>query len=233
MKTSANEKEVVTENGSGRSSWIAISNVHNPTITPYLPAADKATGIAVVVAPGGGHRLLAISHEGYDVGQWLADHGIAAFVLKYRLERGTTGANYTVAKEALADVERAIRTVRSRAAEWHINPDAIGVMGFSAGGQMAALAAKEYDDGDSAASDPVERVSSRPAFQALIYPGRSYLIVPDKNSPPAFLACSLRRPARHRGRSGRSLSPFPRRGRPGRAPHLQLRWTRLWPPSCR
>jgi dienelactone hydrolase len=185
------EKEVVTENGSGRSGWIAISNVHNPTITPYLPATDKATGIAVVVAPGGGHRLLAISHEGYDVGQWLADHGIAAFVLKYRLERGTTGANYTVQKEALADIQRAIRTIRSRAAEWHINPEAIGVMGFSAGGQVAALAAKEYDDGDSAASDSVERASSRPAFQALIYPGRSYLIAPDKHSPPAFLACSF------------------------------------------
>jgi dienelactone hydrolase len=185
------EKEVVTENGSGRSSWVAISNVHNPSITPYLPPADKATGIAVIVAPGGGHRLLAISQEGYDVGQWLADHGMAAFVLKYRLERGTTGANYTVAKEALADAQRAIRTVRSRAEEWHVKPDAIGIIGFSAGGQVAALAAKEYDDGDSAASDPVERASSRPAFQGLIYPGRSYFIAPDKNSPPAFLAASF------------------------------------------
>jgi acetyl esterase/lipase len=185
------EKEVVVENGSGQSTWISLSNVHNPTITPYLPTPDKATGIAVVVAPGGGHRVLAMSHEGYDVGQWLADHGIAAFVLKYRLERGTTGARYSYQKEALADIQRAIRTIRGRAAEWHIKPDAIGVMGFSAGGEMAALAAKKYDDGQPDATDPIDRVSSKPAFQALIYPGKSYLIVPDKNSPPAFLACSF------------------------------------------
>ncbi len=185
------EKEVVVESGSGRSGFIAVSNVHNPTITPYLPAPDKATGVAVVVAPGGGHRVLAMTHEGYSVGQWLADHGIAAFVLKYRLERGTTGARYSYSKEAMADMQRAIRTIHSRAGEWHIDPDAIGVMGFSAGGEVAALAAKEYDDGQADAADPIDRVGCKPAFQALIYPGKSYLIVPDKNSPPAFLACSF------------------------------------------
>ena len=186
-----NEQEIVTENGRGRSGFIAVSNVHNPTITPYLPPADKATGVAVVVAPGGGHRLLAISHEGYDVGQWLADHGIAAFVLKYRLERGTSGANYTVRKEALADIQRAIRTIRSRATEWHVNPEVIGVMGFSAGGELAALAAKQFDDGNSDAADAIDRVPCKAAFQALVYPGRSYFIAPDKNSPPAFLVCAF------------------------------------------
>ena len=183
-------REVVTEMGRGRSSWIAVSNVHNPTITPYLPATDKTTGCAVIVAPGGGHRILAISHEGYTVGQWLADHGVAAFVLKYRLERGTTGAEYTITEHSLADIQRAIRTVRSRALEWKINPAAIGVMGFSAGGQMAALASMKYDEGQSDASDPIDRVDCKPAFQALIYPGRANLIKPDKNSPPAFLACA-------------------------------------------
>ena len=139
------------------------SNVHNPTITPYLPTPDKATGCAVIVAPGGGHRLLAISHEGYSVGQWLADHGVAAFVLKYRLERGTTGAEYKITNHALADIQRAIRTVRSRASEWNINPAAIGVMGFSAGGEMAALASMKYDNGqpDAADSDRSPRLEAR------------------------------------------------------------------------
>jgi dienelactone hydrolase len=183
-------KEVVTEMGGGRGSWVAVANVHNPTITPYLPAPDKATGCAVIVAPGGGHRLLAISHEGYSVGQWLADHGVAAFVLKYRLERGTTGAEYKITNHALADIQRAIRTVRSRASEWNVNPAAIGVMGFSAGGEMAALASMKYDNGQPDSDDPIDRIDSKPAFQALIYPGRSNLIKPDKNSPPAFLACA-------------------------------------------
>jgi endo-1,4-beta-xylanase len=184
------EKEIVTEMGSGRGSWIAVENVHNPTIMPYLPAPDKATGCAVVVAPGGGHRLLAISHEGYSVGQWLADRGVAAFVLKYRLERGTTGAEYTVANHSLSDIHRAIRTVRSRASEWNLNPEVVGVMGFSAGGQLAALASMKFDDGQPDAADPIDRLGSKPAFQALIYPGRANLIKPDKNSPPAFLACA-------------------------------------------
>jgi endo-1,4-beta-xylanase len=184
------EKEIVTEMGSGRGSWISVANVHNPTITPYLPSPDKATGCAVIVAPGGGHRLLAISHEGYSVGQWLADRGVAAFLLKYRLERGTNGAEYTINEHSLADVQRAIRTVRSRASEWNVNPAAIGVMGFSAGGQMAALASMKYDDGKSDATDPIDRAGCKPAFQALIYPGRANLIEPDKNAPPAFLACA-------------------------------------------
>jgi dienelactone hydrolase len=181
-------KEVVTEMGSGRGTWIAVSNVHNPTITPFLPEPENATGCAVVVAPGGGHRLLAISHEGYSVGEWLAEHGVAAFVLKYRLERGTTGAEYKITEHSLTDTQRAIRTVRSRASEWKINPSAIGVMGFSAGGQMAALASMKYDDGNPDAADPIDRVACKPAFQALIYPGRANLIMPDKNSSPAFLA---------------------------------------------
>jgi endo-1,4-beta-xylanase len=183
-------KEVVREMGSGRGSWVAVSNVHNPTITPYLPPADQSTGCAVIVAPGGGHSILAISHEGYSVGEWLADHGVAAFVLKYRLERGTTGAEYKITEHSLADIQRAVRIVRSRASEWNVNPEAIGVMGFSAGGQMAALASMKYDDGQSDAVDPIDRIGCKPAFQALIYPGRANLIKPDKNSPPAFLACA-------------------------------------------
>jgi endo-1,4-beta-xylanase len=185
------QKEVVKEFGGDRSKVISVSNVHNPTITPYLPATERATQCAVIVAPGGGHYLLAIEHEGYAVGQWLADHGVAAFILKYRLENGTTGAKYTVANESLADIQRAIRTVRGRASEWNINPAAVGVMGFSAGGQLAALSAMKFDDGRPDAADPIDRLGSKPNFQALIYPGRCHLILPEKDSPPAFLACSF------------------------------------------
>lgn len=171
-----------------------ITNVHNPSIIPYLPEKDKASGVAVIVLPGGGHRNLAIGHEGYNVGEWLAGHGIAAFVVKYRLAR-EPGSTYKIEQEALADTQRAIRTVRSRAKEWNVNPDAIGVMGFSAGGELASLASIRMDGGIEGATDPTDRFSAKPNFQALIYPGQSGKILPTKDSPPAFLACgNLDRP---------------------------------------
>lgn len=171
-----------------------VSNIHQPTLTVYLPTKDQATGCAVIVAPGGGHARLAIEHEGYNVGQWLADHGIAAFVLKYRLAKDDAtpaGATqpYTIDRDALADGQRALRLVRSRAAEWAINPAAVGIIGFSAGGEVAALTAMRAAPGDPAASDSVDRLSARPDFQALIYPGKSHLIIPEKGAPPVFLAC--------------------------------------------
>jgi len=168
--------------------YTSITNVHNPSILPYLPPKEKATGVAVIVLPGGGHSNLAIGHEGYNVGEWLADHGIAAFVVKYRLAR-EPGSTYKIDKEALADTQRAIRTVRSRAHEWNVNPDAVGVMGFSAGGELAWLASQRMDGGVEAATDPIDRQSAKPNFQALIYPGRSGQIQPTKETPPAFLAC--------------------------------------------
>ncbi len=116
------------------------------------------------------------------------EHGVAGFVLKYRLAR-EEGSTYTIRDHALADGHRAIRLVRSRAKEWGIDPERIGIMGFSAGGEIAALAAAINDAGDPTASDPVERMSSRPAFQGLIYPA-----IPDglnltAEMPPAFLVC--------------------------------------------
>jgi acetyl esterase/lipase len=165
-----------------------VSGVHHPSITPYLPARDTARGAAVIIAPGGGHRELWMDHEGYSVAQWLSDHGVAAFVLKYRLAR-EKGSTYTIEGNALPDMQRAIRLVRSRAGEWGVDPERVGVMGFSAGGELAALASTRYDQGVPSATDPVERESSKPAFQALIYPA----IPPDmhlsKETPPAFLAC--------------------------------------------
>lgn len=165
-----------------------VTNVHNPSITPFLPAKDKATGVAVIIAPGGGHSKLCLGHEGYALGQWMADHGIAAFVLKYRLAR-EPGSAYTIQEHAMADARRAIRTVRTRAADWGIKPDRIGIMGFSAGGELAAFAAMQSDAGKAEAADAIERASSRPDFQALIYPGTSGLFHAEKGMPPLFIAC--------------------------------------------
>lgn len=166
-----------------------VSNVHAPTVTPYLPSKDKATGAAVIVIPGGGHRELWMDHEGRNFAQWLSDHGIAAFVLKYRLAR-ETNSTYRIDVEALADTQRAVRLVRSRAQEWNIDPARIGAVGFSAGGELVSLACARFDNGRTDAVDPIERQPSRPNFQGLIYPGRSGDVQPTKDSPPAFLACA-------------------------------------------
>lgn len=164
-----------------------VTNVHNPSITHYLPAAGKATGTAIIIAPGGGHRVLCLGHEGNALGEWFAEHGIAAFVLKYRLAR-EPGSEYTVDEHAMADTRRALRLVRSRAAEWHIKPNRIGILGFSAGGELAALAAMKSDAGQPAAQDAIERTSSRPDFQVLIYPGSSSRFTVEPGMPPAFIA---------------------------------------------
>ena len=164
-----------------------VTNVHNPTITPFIPTSD-ATGVAVIIAPGGGHSKLCLGHEGYALAEWFRDHGIAAFVLKYRLAR-EKDSTYTIQDHAMADTRRALRTVRSRAKEWGIRPDRIGIMGFSAGGELAAFAAMKSDAGKADAADPIERAGSRPDFQALIYPGTSGLFTVEKGMPPLFIAC--------------------------------------------
>lgn len=163
-----------------------ISNIHHPSVTVYLPAREKATGAAVIIAPGGGHRELWITHEGYNVAKWLSERGIAAFVLKYRLAKDTL-STYTVDKDELADIQRAIRLVRHNAKEWNIDTAKIGVMGFSAGGELAALSAMRFDNGNSNAGDAVDRESSRPAFQGLIYPGNSARFEVANNAPPLFI----------------------------------------------
>jgi acetyl esterase/lipase len=168
-----------------------VSNVHNPSLTPYLPAADKSTGVAVIICPGGGHRKLCLGHEGDALAEWFRDHGIAAFVLKYRLAR-EPDSTYTIQDHAMADTRRALRLVRSRADEWNIQPDRIGILGFSAGGELAAFAAMDNDAGNPAATDPIERASCRPDFQALIYPGTSHLFEARKGMPPVFIACGYK-----------------------------------------
>lgn len=165
-----------------------VSGVHRPSITPYFPAKEKSTGAAIIIVPGGGHRELWVDHEGYSVAKWLSDRGVAAFVLKYRLAR-ETGSTYTIEGTELADLQRAIRVVRSRAQQWGVDPERIGVMGFSAGGELAALASTRYDSGVKGATDPIERESSRPAFQALLYPAIPSDLKLSKETPPAFLVC--------------------------------------------
>lgn len=161
-----------------------VLNIHNPSITVFLPRPEVRTGVGMILAPGGGHTSLWIMHEGFNPAQVLADKGIAVFVLKNRLQ--SSGYKFDV--EGLADMQRAIRLVRSRAAEWGVDPAKLGAGGFSAGGELAELVALRHDAGDAAATDPIERFSSRPDFQVLIYPGKSQLIQPVAGSPPAFMA---------------------------------------------
>lgn len=165
-----------------------VSNVHNPSITPYLPGAGKANGTAVIICPGGGHRKLCLGHEGGALAEWFQERGIAAFVLKYRLAREPE-STYTIQEHAMADTRRAIRLIRSRAAEWNIKPDRLGILGFSAGGELAAFAAMQSDLGQADAAEVIDRQSSRPDFQALIYPGTSHLFEASKGMPPVFIAC--------------------------------------------
>jgi acetyl esterase/lipase len=164
--------------------------VHYPSIYVFLPPKDKANGMGVVVAPGGGHSQLVIDKEGWEVADWLNARGIAAFVLKYRLARAP-GSHYTVARDALADASRAMRTVRGRAAEWNVDPANIGFMGFSAGGELAALMETRFDAGNASASDVIDRASSRPDFAVVVYPGfRPGTITVPKDAPRTFLVCA-------------------------------------------
>jgi len=135
-----------------------------PTITLYLAPRETATGAAFVVCPGGGYGGLA-AHEGEPVAQWFNSLGITSVVLKYRL--GSHGYRHPI---ELGDVQRAIRTVRSKASEWNIDPTRIGVIGFSAGGHLASSAVTHFDAGKTDAADPVDKLSCRPDLGILIYP---------------------------------------------------------------
>ncbi|HEY3330577.1 MAG TPA: alpha/beta hydrolase [Capsulimonadaceae bacterium] len=136
-----------------------------PTLQAYLPS-DNVAGLrgGVVICPGGGYARLAMDHEGEQIARWLNAQGIAGFVLKYRL-----GQRYHHPAELL-DAQRAMRLVRSRAAEWRIDPKRVGVIGFSAGGHLASTVGTHFDDGSAPATDPIDRLSCRPDFMMLIYP---------------------------------------------------------------
>jgi acetyl esterase/lipase len=161
----------------------SVVNVHNPSIELHLAPADKASGMAVVVAPGGGNRQLVTGTEGLDIAEWLNGLGVHAFILRYRLRP------YDSTVDAVADTQRSLRLVRVRAKEWGVDPARVGIMGFSAGGEQAAWVALKFDAGNSSAADPVERQSCRPDFVVLVYPGwrRMDLGSVPKDAPPAFL----------------------------------------------
>jgi acetyl esterase/lipase len=143
---------------------VGTEAVDKPKITVYLAPPEQATGAAVVVCPGGGYRVVAADHEGKQVAEWLNSLGVSAFVLQYRL-----GERYRH-PAPLQDTQRAIRMVRSRAAEWRVDPKRVGILGFSAGGHLASTAATHFDDGRPEAADPIDRQGSRPDFAVLCYP---------------------------------------------------------------
>lgn len=147
---------------------VGTEDLDKPSITTYLPPAEKAQHSAVVICPGGGYAHLAMDHEGKQIAEWLNARGVAAFIVKYRL------APRYHHPAPLEDAQRAIRTVRSRAAEFDIAPDRIGIWGFSAGGHLASTAGTHFDAGNPQAEDPVEHMSSRPDFMILCYPVISF-----------------------------------------------------------
>lgn len=147
----------------------SVVNVSRPTISIYLPPKDKANGTAVIVCPGGGYGTLVMKREGYDVAEALNKLGIAAIVLKYRLPSDKTNKDKSIAP--LQDAQQAIRVARQRAAEWNINPERIGIMGFSAGGHLAATAGTHFT---KAYIDNSDGVSLRPDFMILVYPVISF-----------------------------------------------------------
>lgn len=145
-----------------------VGKVQEPGIQVFLPSKRNATRQAVVVCPGGGYSVLAYDWEGTDIAKWLNSHGIAAIVLKYRLP--STDSQIDPHEVPLMDAQRAMRLTRKHAEEWNIDPDQIGVMGFSAGGHLASTLGTHYDGGNTNAQDPVEQFSSRPDFMILGYP---------------------------------------------------------------
>jgi acetyl esterase/lipase len=157
---------------------IRIGNVSNPTLTLYTPK-DKNTGAAVVVFPGGGYRILAIDLEGTEVCDWLNSAGITCILVKYRVpEPGP----YPQSSAPLQDAQRAVGIVRAHAAEWHIDPNRIGVLGFSAGAHLAAALSTHFDQRLYDPIDASDKLSCRPDFAVIVYPG--YLALADQNFAP-------------------------------------------------
>lgn len=166
---------------------VRVTNVSEPTITVYAPA--QPNGTSVLVCPGGGYSILAISHEGTDVCDWLNRHGVTAVLLKYRVPNQRAGA--------LQDAQRAIATMRHHAGDWGIRPDRIGILGFSAGGHLTAATSTSFTHRSYEAQDAIDADSCRPDFSVLVYPAYlaeqkdkaipNLLVDIDETTPPAFL----------------------------------------------
>jgi acetyl esterase/lipase len=176
-----------------------ITNVSRPTITVHRPeAVIKDTGTAVVICPGGGYNILAWDLEGEEIAAWLNSIGVTGIILKYRVPRRPGEPKDEAPPGPLQDGQRAVSLVRSKADQWHINPKRIGILGFSAGGSLAARVSTNFDKRAYEAIDDVDKVSSRPDFTVLIYPALQYGVkdrdhlTPDirvsKDTPPTFFA---------------------------------------------
>jgi acetyl esterase/lipase len=179
--------------------WVYISNVSRPTMTVYA-AKGKNTGVAVVVFPGGGYQILAIDLEGTEVCDWLTSKGITCVLLKYRVPAVRAAPNWGAYPEsamALEDAQRTVGLVRFHAAEWHIDPHKIGVLGFSAGGHLVAAISTHFKKRLYPAVDAADKESCRPDFAVALYPGhlrideKKFVLNPavpvTRQTPPTFL----------------------------------------------
>ena len=182
---------------------IRLGNVSQPTLTVYRAPADKANGAAVVVCPGGGYHILAMDLEGTEVCEWLNSIGVTGVLLKYRVPRREGLEKHTA---ALQDAQRAMGLTRQHAKDWGIDPARIGILGFSAGGHLAAAASANFAQRTYPEVDAADRIDCRPNFTVLIYP--AYLTVKEQgdkvapelpittNTPPAFISISQDDPVR-------------------------------------
>jgi acetyl esterase/lipase len=176
---------------------VSVTTVSKPTLTVYRPERDKDTGAAVVVCPGGGYNMLAWDHEGEQVARWLNTIGVTGILLKYRVPRRPGQPRDQPPPQALMDAQRAVGLVRSKAAEWGVDPKRIGMLGFSAGGHLAAWAATNFEHRSYDPIDDADKVSCRPDFAVMIYPGGvvkrgSDQLAPEirvtSQTPPSFFA---------------------------------------------
>lgn len=155
-----------------------ITDVSKPTLTVFRPAKDHDTGAAVLICPGGGYNVLAWDLEGEEVAAWLNSIGVTGVVLKYRVPRRPGQDKAKPPPGPLQDAQRALSLVRSKAAAWHLDPTRIGILGFSAGGHLAAAASTNFDQRSYEPIDAIDRVSCRPDFTVLVYP--AYLVTNDR-----------------------------------------------------
>jgi acetyl esterase/lipase len=185
-ETEAKHPPVVTENTKGNVT--RLTDITDPAIVVYPAKKENNNGAGVVVCPGGGYNILAIDKEGYEIAEWLNELGFSAFVLQYRVPQKQEGA--------LQDAQRAIRIIRSKAKEWALDPNKLGVMGFSAGGSLSARASTKYDVKTYNEVDNTDKESCKPDFSLLIYPayldkGENRTLTPelkvDSETPPTFI----------------------------------------------
>ncbi len=165
----------------------SVTNIHYPTLTAFRPPKDKANGVAIVIAPGGGLRKLGVQGGGIEPARFLASHGYTTFVLKYRLSR-QPGVPYKFEEHLLQDGQRAVRVVRHLAKDFELKTDKIGMLGFSAGGEVVSITCYKPGEGKADTEDPVDRLHAKPNFQMLVYPGP--VGIPSslpEDTPPAFM----------------------------------------------